>query len=86
MPGCGARLKATKDLEIVTSGNAIAVCGFDDYGAMCGLYNLIMRFSLREALAAQEPRHHPNRRATRTGNGQPAKVDHEGANRGTGKA
>ena len=32
----------------MVSGNAIAVCGFDDRGAMYGLYNLIMRFSLRE--------------------------------------
>ena len=48
MPGCGDQLKATKDYQIVVSGNAIAVCGFDDRGAMYGLYNLIMRFSLRE--------------------------------------
>jgi hypothetical protein len=48
LPGCGAQLKAAKDYQIVVSGNAIAVCGFDDRGAMYGLYNLMMRFSLRE--------------------------------------
>ncbi|MGC8639449.1 MAG: hypothetical protein ACP5XB_06175 [Isosphaeraceae bacterium] len=48
MPGCGDQLQATKDYRIVVRGNAIAVCGFDDRGAMYGLYNLIMRFNLRE--------------------------------------
>ncbi len=48
MPGCGDSLKATKDYQIVVSSNMIAVCGFDDRGAMYGLYNLIMRFNLRE--------------------------------------
>lgn len=49
MPGCGEQLKASKDYQIVVSGNTIAVCGFDERGAMYGLYNLIMRFSLRES-------------------------------------
>jgi hypothetical protein len=49
MPGCGEKLKASKDYRIQVSGDAIAVCGFDDRGAMYGLYNLIMRFRLREA-------------------------------------
>jgi hypothetical protein len=48
LPGCGDQLKASKDYRIMVSGNTIAVCGFDDRGAMFGLYNLIMRFSLRE--------------------------------------
>ena len=48
MPGCGDSLKTTKDYQIAVSNNAIAVCGFDDRGAMYGLYNLIMRFNLRE--------------------------------------
>lgn len=48
LPGCGDQLKASKDYRIVVTGNMIAVCGFDDRGAMFGLYNLIMRFSLRE--------------------------------------
>ncbi|MFN0167504.1 MAG: hypothetical protein ACKV22_13820 [Bryobacteraceae bacterium] len=49
MPGCGERLKATKDYQIIAGRDRVAVCGFDDRGAMYGLYNLIMRFSLREA-------------------------------------
>ena len=49
MPGCGDQLKAAKDYRISVSGNTVAVCGFDERGAMYGLYNLIMRFSLREA-------------------------------------
>lgn len=48
MPGCGDQLRAAKDYQIMVSGNAIAVCGFDERGAMYGLYNLMMRFSLRE--------------------------------------
>jgi hypothetical protein len=48
LPGCGEQLKASKDYRIAVSGNTIAVCGFDERGAMFGLYNLIMRFSLRE--------------------------------------
>ncbi len=49
MPGCGAALKAKKDYQIQVAGDRVAVCGFDDRGAMYGLYNLIARFSLREA-------------------------------------
>jgi hypothetical protein len=48
MPGCGTELKAAKDYQIMACGDAIAVCGFDDRGAMYGLCNLIVRFSLRE--------------------------------------
>ena len=48
MSGCGDQLKAAKDYQITVFDNAVAVCGFDDRGAMYGLYNLIMRFSLRE--------------------------------------
>jgi hypothetical protein len=48
MPGCGEQLKAAKDYQIVVSGDTVAVCGFDQRGAMYGLYNLIMRLSLRE--------------------------------------
>lgn len=49
MPGCGEALKARKDYQIVASDSGVATCGFDDRGAMYGLYNLIMRFRLREA-------------------------------------
>jgi hypothetical protein len=48
LPGHGDKLEATKDYRIAVSGNTVAVCGFDDRGAMYGLFNLIMRFSLRE--------------------------------------
>jgi len=48
LPGYGDSLKATKDYQIVVSSNSVVVCGFDDRGAMYGLYNLIMRFKLRE--------------------------------------
>lgn len=49
MPGCGQALKGPKDYQIQVEGERIAVCGFDERGAMYGLYNLEARFSLREA-------------------------------------
>ncbi|HWQ55417.1 MAG TPA: hypothetical protein VN442_17150 [Bryobacteraceae bacterium] len=49
MPGCGANLAGPKDYRIMVSGESIAVCGYDERGAMYGLYNLEARFSLREA-------------------------------------
>ena len=49
MPGCGDALKGAKDYRIAVAGDGVAVCGYDERGAMYGLYNLIMRFSLREA-------------------------------------
>lgn len=49
MPGIGEALKGTKDYQIAVIDQTIAVPGFDDRGAMFGLYNLIMRFNLREA-------------------------------------
>lgn len=49
LPGCGEALKASKDYQIEVAGDTVTVCGFDERGAMFGLYNLIMRFSLREA-------------------------------------
>ncbi len=49
MPGCGAGLKGSKDYQIRVSGETVAVCGFDERGAMYGLYNIEARFSLREA-------------------------------------
>jgi hypothetical protein len=47
--GCGSSLTGTKDYQIVVSRERIAVCGFDELGAMYGLYNLEERFDLREA-------------------------------------
>lgn len=49
LPGCGAGLKARKDYRIMTSPHRIVVCGFDESGAMYGLYNLEDRMNLREA-------------------------------------
>jgi hypothetical protein len=48
MPGCGAALSSPKDYQIVVSPERITVCGFDEAGAMYGLYNLEGRISLRE--------------------------------------
>ena len=49
MPGCGQELKGPKDYEIQVTPNNIAVCGFDQRGAMFGLYNLEARMNMREA-------------------------------------
>jgi hypothetical protein len=49
LPGCGAELKAAKDYQIMVSPEQVVVCGYDEAGAMYGLYNLEERFSLREA-------------------------------------
>lgn len=49
LPGCGAELKGAKDYQIMASPDRVIVCGYDQAGAMYGLYNLEERFSLREA-------------------------------------
>ncbi len=49
MPGCGAALKKPKDYEIVVTPQRVIVCGYDERGAMFGLYNLEERMNLREA-------------------------------------
>ena len=49
LPGCGLTLKGKKDYEIRATPGKIIVCGFDDHGAMFGLYNLEARMNLREA-------------------------------------
>lgn len=49
LPGCGVALKAAKDYEIVATPERLVVCGFDERGAMFGLYNLEARMNLREA-------------------------------------
>ncbi len=48
LPGCGAGLKAKKDYQIQVLPEAVVVCGFDERGAMYGLYNLEARMNLRE--------------------------------------
>ena len=49
LPGCGAGLTAPKDYEIVATPERVMVCGYDERGAMYGLYNLEARMNLREA-------------------------------------
>jgi hypothetical protein len=49
LPGCGATLKGPKDYEIVVTPQRLLVCGYDERGAMFGLYNLEARLNLREA-------------------------------------
>ncbi len=46
---CGAGLRNSKDYQLLISPERIVVCGFDDLGAMHGLYDLWRRISLREA-------------------------------------
>jgi hypothetical protein len=48
LPDCGSSLKGAKDYQIIVSHERVAVCGFDELGAMYGLYNLEERFDLRE--------------------------------------
>ena len=48
LPGCGAMLTGPKDYEIVATPERLTVCGYDERGAMYGLYNLEARMNLRE--------------------------------------
>jgi hypothetical protein len=49
LPGCGTALKSAKDYEIAAAPERLTVCGYDERGAMYGLYNLEARMNLREA-------------------------------------
>lgn len=49
LPGCGKALRQTKDYEITTRGKQIVICGYDEAGAMFGIYHLEARLNLREA-------------------------------------
>ncbi|HPO13960.1 MAG TPA: hypothetical protein PLI09_10980 [Candidatus Hydrogenedentes bacterium] len=49
LPGCGLTLKGPKDYEITVTPERVTVCGYDEQGAMYGLYNLEARMNLREA-------------------------------------
>src|SRR5690554_2693926 len=49
LPGCGKELKGQKDYEIKVTSQQIVICGYDERGAMFGLYNLESRMNLREA-------------------------------------
>jgi sugar phosphate isomerase/epimerase len=48
LPACGFALKGPKDYELIASPERLTVCGFDERGAMFGLYNLEARMNLRE--------------------------------------
>ncbi|MEO5996564.1 MAG: hypothetical protein ABIN89_07540 [Chitinophagaceae bacterium] len=50
LPGFGLQLKGSKDYEIiVTPQSSVIICGYDEKGAMFGLYNLEARMNFREA-------------------------------------
>src|SRR5579863_7507173 len=49
LSGCSSGLAGRKDYQIATARDRIMVCGFDERGAMYGLYNLEGRMNLREA-------------------------------------
>jgi len=49
LPKCGTALKGPKDYEILATPQRLTVCGYDERGAMYGLYNLEARMNLREA-------------------------------------
>ena len=49
IPGCGTKLEGRKDYQLIVTPDRIVVCGFDERGAMYGLYNLEARMNLREA-------------------------------------
>jgi hypothetical protein len=49
MPDFGDELTGSKDYELVAADGGIVVCGYDDRGAMQGLFNLEARMNLREA-------------------------------------
>ena len=48
LPKCGATLKGPKDYQILATSQRLTVCGYDERGAMYGLYNLEARMNLRE--------------------------------------
>ena len=49
LPNCGPALKGPKDYEILATPQRLTVCGYDERGAMYGLYNLEARMNLRGA-------------------------------------
>ena len=49
LAGCRETLKTRKDYQIIVSPEFVTVCGYDERGAMYGLYNLEQRMNLREA-------------------------------------
>jgi hypothetical protein len=49
LPGCGPALKSPKDYRLLVGPDQIVVCGYDERGAMYGLFDLERRMNLREA-------------------------------------
>lgn len=49
LPSFARELKNSKDYGLYTTPQSVTVCGYDDKGAMHGLYNLEARMNLREA-------------------------------------
>lgn len=49
LPACGPALKAAKDYRILVAPELITVCGYDERGAMYGLFDVERRMNLREA-------------------------------------
>lgn len=49
LPGCGLKLRRSKDYEIIANENQVVICGYDEAGVMFGIYHLEARLNLREA-------------------------------------
>ena len=49
LPVSGTALRGAKDYEMTAGPERISICGYDELGAMSGLYNLEARMNLREA-------------------------------------
>lgn len=49
IPGCSEDLKRRKDYQLRVSAERVVVCGYDERGAMFGVYNLESRMDLRGA-------------------------------------
>ena len=47
LPGCGTELSGPKDYALIAGQERLVVCGYDERGAMFGLYNMEARMDLR---------------------------------------
>jgi hypothetical protein len=52
LPGCSAGLQGRKDYQIIATPDRIVVCGFDERGAMYGLYNIEARMNYARRLSS----------------------------------
>jgi hypothetical protein len=48
LTGCGDALTGPKDYDIKITSESVIICGYDECGAMFGLYNLEARMNMRE--------------------------------------